>query len=96
MFFNSLTYLIFLFFSVSIYWLLPKKNLRVFILVVLSCLFYGFWRWDFLFLILFSIVLDYSVALLIFKNDHNNLIRKVLLILAVASNISLLGYFKYS
>lgn len=94
MFFNSLTYLIFLFLAVSIYWLSARK-FRVFILVALSCIFYGFWRWDFLLLILFSTVLDYSISLLIFKNDNNNFKRKILLIVSVSSNLLLLGYFKY-
>jgi D-alanyl-lipoteichoic acid acyltransferase DltB (MBOAT superfamily) len=94
MFFNSLTYLIFLFLAVSIYWLSARK-FRVFILVALSCIFYGFWRWDFLLLILFSTVLDYSISLLIFKNDKNNFKRKILLIVSVSSNLLLLGYFKY-
>ena len=94
MFFNFLTYLIFLFLAVSIYWLSARK-FRVFILVALSCIFYGFWRWDFLLLILFSTVLDYSISLLIFKNDNNNFKRKILLIVSVSSNLLLLGYFKY-
>ena len=94
MFFNSLTYLIFLFLAVSIYWLSARK-FRVFILVALSCIFYGFWRWDFLLLVLFSTVLDYSISLLIFKNDNNNFKRKILLIVSVSTNLLLLGYFKY-
>jgi len=94
MFFNSLTYLIFLFLAVSIYWLSARK-FRVFILVALSCIFYGFWRWDFLLLILFSTVLDYSISLLIFKNNNNDFKRKILLIVSVSSNLLLLGYFKY-
>jgi len=94
MFFNSITFLIFLSIVCFIFWNLNKR-FRISFLVLSSCIFYGFWRWDFLLLILFSTVLDYTISILIDKNDKNNFRRKIYLLISVVTNVSLLVYFKY-
>ncbi len=93
MFFNSITFLIFLSIVCFFFWNV-NKSFRVGFLVFSSCIFYGFWRWDFLLLILFSTVLDYTISILIDRNDDNNK-RKIYLLISIITNLSLLAYFKY-
>ena len=94
MFFNSITFLIFLSIVCFFFWNI-NKSFRVAFLVFSSCIFYGFWRWDFLLLILFSTVLDYTISILIDKSDNNNSRRKIYLLVSIITNLSLLAYFKY-
>lgn len=93
MFFNSITFLIFLSIVCFFFWNV-NKSFRVGFLVFSSCIFYGFWRWDFLLLILFSTVLDYTISILIDRNDDNKR-RKIYLLISIITNLSLLAYFKY-
>ena len=62
MLFNSLTFLLFLFINVLLFWLLNAK-LRIRLIFLSSIVFYGFWRWDFVLLMLFSTILDYFMAI---------------------------------
>ena len=62
MIFNSLTYLLLLFLVVFLYWLLPYRA-RLLLIFSASLLFYGFWRVEFLPVMLASVVVDYLVAL---------------------------------
>ena len=94
MFFNYITFLIFLSIVCFFFWNI-NKSFRVAFLVFSSCIFYGFWRWDFLLLILFSTVLDYTISILIDKSDNNNNRRKIYLLVSIITNLSLLAYFKY-
>ena len=68
MVFNSLTYLLLLFFVVFIFWNISNK-LRYYLIFLSSLIFYGFWRIDFIFLLLFSTTLDWFFALKIFKSE---------------------------
>lgn len=94
MFFNSITFLIFLSFVCFFFWNI-NKSFRVAFLVFSSCIFYGFWRWDFLLLIFFSTLLDYTISILIDRNDDNDNKRKIYLLISIITNLSLLAYFKY-
>ena len=62
MVFNSLTYICMLIISFGIYWNIFHKN-KTKIIFLLSLIFYGFWRVEFIFLILLSVLIDYFVAL---------------------------------
>lgn len=65
MLFNSLEYLLFLPIVFLIYWLLNKQKLQyqnLFLLLV-SYYFYSCWDWRFLFLLIFSTVLDYYTGI---------------------------------
>jgi len=95
MIFNSVTYILFLFVVVTLYWNIPKK-FKPILLVFCSCIFYGFWRWEFLFLILFSTLLDYSISIKMSQIGVKDYTRKRLLIFSVMCNLILLGYFKYT
>jgi D-alanyl-lipoteichoic acid acyltransferase DltB (MBOAT superfamily) len=96
MLFNSIEFVIFLPVVFIIYWFVINRNLKIqnlFILVA-SYVFYGWWDWRFLSLIIFSSIIDYTVALQINKSN-DALRRKILLTISVLVNIGLLGFFKY-
>lgn len=93
MIFNSLTYLLFLTLVVAGYWLLPQK-FRISLIFISSCVFYGFWRPEFLLLMFFSASVDYLVALKMI-DAQDTIIRKRWLWLSLSVNLGLLCYFKY-
>ena len=95
MLFNSIDFAVFLPIVFVLYWIL-KSKLRVqnILVVVASYVFYGWWDWRFLFLILFSTIVDYVVGLNL-KNQSDEPKRKLLLWTSIVVNIGLLGIFKY-
>jgi alginate O-acetyltransferase complex protein AlgI len=95
MLFNSTSFLLFLPLVFALYWLVNKKLvLQNWVLLLASLVFYAFWDWRFLFLLSFSIVLDYISGIQIEKST-TQLKRKTWLILSVAINLAFLGFFKY-
>jgi D-alanyl-lipoteichoic acid acyltransferase DltB (MBOAT superfamily) len=94
MLFNSLPFLIFaiVFFA---FWpfLNKKKNARYSGIVLFSFLFYGWWDWRFLFLILFSGIIDYLAGLLIYSNQKR---KKLYLAISLVANVGSLAIFKYA
>jgi D-alanyl-lipoteichoic acid acyltransferase DltB (MBOAT superfamily) len=96
MLFNSLEYLLFLPIVVIIYWWLNKKALlyQNTFLLLMSYLFYGMWNWKFLFLLVFSTLLDYYSAIKI-EQSQSKRRKKFWLILSVGINLGFLGVFKY-
>lgn len=94
MLFNSATYIfLFLPIVVLLYWQLPGR-LRLWMLFAASLVFYGFWRVDFIPLMLFSAMLDYFLAIWIDRIDEPRA-RRRLLIISVFANLLILGFFKY-
>ena len=80
----------------TLYWVLRNQlKLQNLLIVVASYIFYGMWDWRFLFLILFSTVVDYTMGILIEKNDSKNK-KKLFLWISILVNLGFLGYFKYS
>ena len=59
--FNSIEFFIFLGVSLPVFWALPERNRKYFVLLA-SMVFYGWWDWRFLSLILGSSVLDFFVS----------------------------------
>lgn len=96
MLFNSIDFAIFLPIVFFLYWFVTNKNLKLqnFLIVVASCLFYGWWDWRFLSLILFSTLVDYSVGRGLLK-EENSTKRKILLWISILINLGFLGFFKY-
>lgn len=95
MVFNSLTFLIFLILVVSGYWLLRPK-IKLWMLLISSCVFYGFWRWEFLGVMFVSALTDYFTAIEIAKTSPDNRHRRKLLLgITLFVNLGLLVYFKY-
>lgn len=60
----------------------------------MSYLFYGMWNWKFLFLLIFSTLLDYYSAIKIERSSTQSK-KKFWLILSVGINLGFLGLFKY-
>lgn len=96
MIFNSIDFAIFLPIVFILYWFVFQKNIRIqnILIVIASYTFYGWWDWRFLGLILFSTIVDYTIGLLLKKQEDNNK-RKYLLYTSIFINLGLLGFFKY-
>jgi alginate O-acetyltransferase complex protein AlgI len=96
MLFNSIDFALFLPIVFILYWFVTKNSLKLqnFLIVAASYLFYGWWDWRFLFLILFSTIIDYSVAMAL-KTESNQTKRKALLWSSILVNLGFLGFFKY-
>ncbi|MDB9955033.1 MBOAT family protein, partial [Flavobacteriaceae bacterium] len=95
MLFNTIDFAIFLPIVFILYWVV-NKNLKFqnILIIASSYLFYGWWDWRFLSLILFSTLVDYSVGVLLQK-QNNKPKRKILLWFSIIINLGFLGYFKY-
>lgn len=93
MIFNSITFVLFLTMVVSLYWLLNQKARYIF-LFLSSLIFYGFWKYEYILLLLISSLNDYFISIYIDKTDNQRL-KKQLLTLSLIINLGLLFYFKY-
>ena len=96
MLFNSLDFAIFLPIVFLLYWFVAQRNLKLqnLLIVIASYVFYGWWDWRFLSLILFSTLVDYSIGVLLAK-EEKILKRKFLLWTSILINLGFLGFFKY-
>jgi len=95
MIFNSIPFILFLPVIFILYWFVLKKlSYQNILLLVASYFFYGWWDYRFLLLIAGSTLIDYSIAIAIYKNEIKKW-RKVLLFCSISVNLLLLGYFKY-
>lgn len=96
MLFNSIEFAIFLPVVFILYWFITNRNLRLqnLLLLVSSYIFYAWWDWRFLFILFFISLANYSIGLLIQKNDTVR-IKKIWLISGIIANIGVLSYFKY-
>jgi alginate O-acetyltransferase complex protein AlgI len=96
MLFNSFEFLIFLSAAFFLYWAIFYKNIfyRNFFLLSISYLFYGWWDWRFLFLIVFSSLIDYIAGLKIHQYEEKRK-RKIFLWLSLCTNLGFLGTLKY-
>lgn len=93
MLFNSITYLLFLPVVVALYWLLPNRA-RLWLILVSSLVFYGFWRIEFIPLLLFSAGVDYVLARMIAASEDERR-RRFLMLLSIVISLIILGIFKY-
>lgn len=95
MLFNSIDFAIFLPIVFILYWL-AKNNLRLqnILLLVSSYFFYACWDWRFLFLLVFSTLLDYFTGIKIHEAENKNR-KKFWLWLSIVVNLGFLGVFKY-
>ncbi len=96
MFFNSLHFAIFLPIVFILYWFVGGKSKinQNYILILASYYFYSCWDWRFLFLLVFSTLLDYVSAMKIEKSETASQ-RKRWLWLCITINLGFLGVFKY-
>lgn len=96
MLFNSLEFLWFLPVVFALYWFLFNKNLHLQngLLLAASYFFYASWDYRFLFLLIFSTLLDYYSG--IRMSDAANQKRKQIWFwLSISINVGFLGIFKY-
>lgn len=96
MLFNSIAFLIFLPIIFILYWCVFNKNYKFqnMLLLAASFYFYGCWDWRFLFLLIFSIGLDYFSGIQI-ENSKTKKQATFWLVLSIAINLGFLGFFKY-
>ncbi len=96
MLFNSINFAIFLPIVFLLYWFATKGNLRIqnILLLVSSYFFYACWDWRFMFLLIFSTLLDYFTGIKIHEATKQN--NKLFwLWLSIGINLGFLGVFKY-
>jgi len=102
MLFNSYIFIfLFLPITVIVFYLLGKYarlNAAIIWLFVASMFFYGWWNPIYLWLIVVSIVFNYVLGLFLYKlrENVNKHLAKMMLIIGVIANLSLLGYYKYA
>ena len=96
MFFNSINFAIFLPVVFILYWFVTNKNLKFqnILLLVSSYFFYACWDWRFLFLLIFSTVLDYYTGIKM-SDAKNQASKKFWFWLSISVNLGFLGVFKY-
>jgi len=93
MLFNSLEFILFFPTVVCLYYLCPHR-FRWALLLAASYFFYMSWRAEYIFLIIASTVLDYTVALRLERSESPRN-RKAWLGLSLSGNLGLLFFFKY-
>ena len=93
MLFNSLDYILFLIVFTIIFFLVKPKY-RWFLLLAASYFFYMCWKWEFIFLIIFSTLVDFFCGIKMSKAKALKQ-RKIFLFISLVTNIGLLFFFKY-
>jgi D-alanyl-lipoteichoic acid acyltransferase DltB (MBOAT superfamily) len=96
MLFNSIDFAIFLPIVFFLYWFATRGSIRLqnILLLVSSYFFYACWDWRFLFLLIFSTVLDYFTGIKM-SDAGNQQSKKFWFWLSVSINLGFLGIFKY-
>ncbi len=96
MLFNTLSFAIFLPIIFILYWFAVNKSLKWqnILLLLSSYFFYACWDWKFLFLLIFSTLLDYYTGLKI-ADASNQKQKRIWLWLSIGINLGFLGIFKY-
>jgi alginate O-acetyltransferase complex protein AlgI len=90
--FNSLHFLLFFPVVTTLYFLL-KHRWRWCLLLVASCYFYMVFKPIYILILVFTIIVDYSMALLIEKAEGRR--RKLWLLASIFANVGVLAFFKY-
>ncbi|MET0286699.1 MAG: MBOAT family protein [Polyangiales bacterium] len=93
MLFNSSEFVLFFALVLLLYTRLAHRGQNR-LLLLASCIFYGWWDVRFLSLVAFSGGVDYMVALRL-DREEDAARRKLLLRISLVSNLTLLGFFKY-
>jgi alginate O-acetyltransferase complex protein AlgI len=92
MLFNSYSFVIFFIVVTTLYFLIPDKH-RWKLLLLASCYFYVYFVPVYLFILGFTIVIDYFAAILIERESGRK--RKMMLVASLVANIGVLAIFKY-
>lgn len=94
MLFNSLTFVVFFALVLGAYWTLRSWEARKNLLLVASYVFYGTWNPPFALLLFATTALDWWLGARIAASTTPGR-RKAWLVASLASNLSMLGFFKY-
>ena len=94
MLFNSLTFVVFFAGVLALYALLRGWAARKLLLLGASYLFYAAWHAPYVVILAFTTLVDWWLARLIAAAPDGQR-RKAFLILSLAANLSMLGFFKY-
>ena len=94
MLFSQIEFIVFLAVIGSFLLAVRHHRARKLFLLAASYYFYAWWDWRFLSLILTSTIVDYFVGRGLRRTTHPGR-RKTLLVISLACNLTLLGFFKY-
>ena len=92
MVFSSFEFLLFFPIVTFLYFVFPHK-VRWFLLLVASCIFYAFFKWEYIFILVFTIIIDYFAGIWI--SQTHGIKRKWALAISLIANIGVLALFKY-
>ena len=95
MVFSSITFLFYFLPLVLLFYYIVPYKFKNFILLIFSLIFYAYGEPIYIFIMIFSCIVDYTNALIIDKY-RNTYKAKLALISSIVINLSLLGFFKYS
>ena len=95
MVFSSIIFIFtFLPITLILYYISPRK-LKNIVLLLASLVFYAWGEPTYIFLMLFTTIIDFFAGLLINKHRKNKNKARAILFITVAINLLILGYFKY-
>ena len=89
MLFNSHTF-IFLFLPTALvfFYFFKKNNFNALVwLVICSLFFYGWWKWSYVFLIIGSIIFNYTFGVLLARTIDQQKYAKPILVIGIALNL---------
>ncbi len=93
MLFNSFPFIIFFIVVTTLFYVL-KHQYRWILLLIASCIFYSFFKWEYIFILLGTIIIDYYAGIKI-ECANSNSKKRNYLILSLIANIGVLMVFKY-
>jgi alginate O-acetyltransferase complex protein AlgI len=92
MLFNSFEFLLFFPIVSLLYFVIPHKY-RWALLLAASCFFYSFFKWEYIFILVFTIIIDYYAGIWIGQTEGKK--RKWALAISIIANLGVLIVFKY-
>jgi alginate O-acetyltransferase complex protein AlgI len=92
MLFNTFEFVLFFPIVTALYFILPHK-FRAHLLLAASCFFYAFFKWEYIFILAFTIVIDYYAGIWIGKTSGKK--KKWALAISIIANLGVLILFKY-
>ena len=92
MLFNSFQFLIFFPLVTLLYYLIPHR-FRWLLLLIASCIFYMAFIPIYIFILFFTIIIDYIAGIMIERESGEN--KRLFLIVSIVANIGVLAFFKY-
>lgn len=95
MVFSSLAFIfVFLPIVLLVYYISPYKYKNI-ILLIFSIIFYTLGEPRYIFLIILSMIVNYILSILIYKNRYNIEKKRLILFTIILINIAILVFFKY-